>query len=142
MPSISCASITRARSTLGRGPAGESIANRRDHRAEDVYRAQDDFDLGGSDRHPARSRAVEQRLDRVRRGLKAGEAERARVAFDRVERAEDSVEQVGVAGCRFETQNQRLDGAEVIQSLGDEHARQLGIAGEHREVVTGTIGFG
>ena len=59
----------------------------------------------------ARAREVEEVLDAVRDFLNRGHAERAGVAFDGVERAEDVVEQRGVARTLVEREQRGLDRA-------------------------------
>ena len=83
----------------------------------------------------------------------AGDATEAQVAgpWDVDDLDDDGIDRVDLGSLRVaptEGTELRLQVDEQtgeVQSAmlaGDEHTRQLGIAGEHREVVTGTIGFG
>ena len=83
---------------------------------------------------------VEQVLDLVGELLHRLHAERAGVALDRVERPEDVVQQLLVAGIRLELQDRRLDRAEVVERLGDEHPGEFGVGAQDLQVlVSGTV---
>ena len=83
------------------GPAAPSTRSFRpvNHRRHHVDRLQDDVDLRLADGVFAGPAEIEQVLDLVGHVLDAGDAERARVALDRVERPEQVVQQLHVARC-------------------------------------------
>ena len=89
----------------------------------------------GAHRVTAGAREVEQVLDAVRDFLDRRHAERAGVALDRVERAEDVVEQLGVARALVERKQRGLDRAEVIQSFGDEQIGHLRVVTQECQLV-------
>lgn len=127
-----------------RMPPGMHVCGRRaghprgqllDHQREQVHRLQHDLELIGPHHVPARTRQVEEVLHLVCHLLHGGDPERPGVALDGMERAEDVVEQLDVAGCGLELQHDALDRAQVVERLGDEHARHLGIAGQGGQFV-------
>ena len=119
-----------------RGAAGrDAIRQLLHHDRQQVDGAQDDVELVRAHQVLAGAGEVEQALDAVRQLLHRGDAERAGVALDRVERPEDVVEQLDVGGRAFELQDDALDGAEMIEGLAHEHVQHLGIGGENRQLV-------
>ena len=103
------------------------------HGRHDIDGFQDDVDLGMADGVFARASQIEEVLNPVSHFLDTRDAQRPGIALDRVERPEQIVQELDVAGCSFERQHRRLDRSEVVERLGEEHARKFRIGSKQLE---------
>jgi hypothetical protein len=122
-------------STVGGRLAGGTRRQLADHQREQVHGLQHELDLDGTHRPRAGAREIEQGLEPVRDVPDRRETDHAGVALDGMEGPEDVVHERQIARRRLELQDRVLDGAEVIQRIGDEHARQLRVGDKRRQLV-------
>ena len=89
-----------------------------------VDRRQDDGDGLAGHRH-AVAEFSHQRLSRVGERFEPGQSEEPAGSFDRVDKPEDVVEDLGVVRVLFEANELDVDGVEALVGLGQEFSQQI-----------------
>ena len=102
---------------------------------EHVDGAEHDVDVGRAHRVTAGAREIEQVLDAMCDFLDRGHPERAGVALDRVKRAEDVVEERGVARTVVEREQSGFDRSEMIQRFGQKQIGHFWIVTQECQLV-------
>ena len=105
------------------------------HRRQDVDCPQHDIDVSRPDCATPRPGKVEEVLHSMGDLLNRGHAERAGVALDRMEGAEDVVQQRDITRAFVERQERRLDRAQVIQRFGQEQVGHLRVVAQEGQLV-------
>ena len=97
---------------------------------EDIASAQDQFDDGAVDDELVLAGKVEERLEDVGEAVDGDEIEKTGAALESVERAENSIQGLGIVRPVLEHEDALLDVIEVFAGFVDEFAEKFGIIGE------------